>query len=538
MSERAPSNRPEEARRGSMGVVDNLLRPVMIAGMLACLTAPLVHLLQKLGLGYGAVSFAIFAFLASLEGILSERVLQRRRIIGWAYLISRVSEAILFLLLLKFSTYLILGYEQLVTDAQTWLTNPYSFFSASDLFLSTVFLITWGGSLYVARMTLELDVTEDKAPAPEDKTSTQYYMWLTAPPIVRDRQETLAWLTETVLWGGILLLLASAAVHFLTESAGVLAVPALLYFALAIALLTQARFSVTQSGWQAQGITGQPGIGRRWLLWVAIFLVGISLAALILPTYYSLGPLQACLGVFGIVYAVLSFVVSFLFFLLTLPFTLLSPGADRPTPPTLEIESLPAPDPAVAGTAPPWLDVLGSAVFWVVLVAILGYALARFWRDRTGAAEDGEPAEQTLWARFRAWLHSLWQGLWAWRQGLRDELALRWAARRAESPLADRISRLFSTGRLPPREMVRFFYLSAARRAAQAGQPRHPGQTPHEYQDSLDERFPELEPDLEGLTGAFIRARYAPHPVEQEHVAAAKPLWQRVKAALRRHRVR
>ena len=537
MSERAPIKRPDEPRRGSSGVVDNLLRPVMIAGMLACLTAPLVLLLQRLGLGYGANYFAIFAFLASLEGILSERVLQRRRIVGWAYLGSRVSEAILLLLLLKLSTYLVLGYDQLLTDAQTWVTNPYSFFSAPDLFLGTVFLITWGVSLYVAHMTLELDVTEDKAPAPEDKTSTQYYMWLTAPPVVRDRQETLAWLTETVLWGGILLLLASAAVHFLTEAAGVLAIPALLYFALAVALLTQARFSVTQSGWQAQGITSQPGIARRWLVWVVVFLVGISLIALILPTYYSLGPLQACLGALGIVYAVLSFLVSLLFFLLTLPFTLLSPGADRPTPPPLQIESLPAPDPAVTSTSPPWLEVLGSAVFWVVVLAILGYALFRFWRDRVGAVEDGEPAEQTWWARFRVWLKRLWQGLWAWRQGLRDELTLRWAARRAESPLAGRISRLFSPGRLSPREMVRFFYLSAARRAAQAGQPRHPGQTPHEYQDSLDERFPELEPDLEGLTGAFIRARYAPHPVEQEHVAAAKPLWQRVKAALRRRRI-
>ena len=538
MSERAPVNRPGEARWGSGGVVDDLLRPVMIAGMLACLTAPLVHLLQRLGLGYGANYFTIFAFLASLEGILSERVLQRRRITGWAYLASRVSEAILLLLFLKLSTYLILGFDQLVTDAQTWATNPYSFFSASDLFLGTIFLIMWGGSLYVARMTLELDVTEDKAPAPEDKTSTEYYMWLTAPPVVRDRQETLAWLTETVLWGGVLLLLSSAAVHFLTEAAGVLAVPALLYFALSVALLTQARFSVTQSGWQAQGITSQPGIARRWLVWVVVFLLLISLAALVLPTYYSLGPLQACLGALGIVYAVLSFVVSFLFYLLTLPFTMLSPGADRPTLPPLEIEGLPAPDPAVTGTSPPWLEVLGSAVFWVVVVAILGYALARFWRDRAGAAEDGEPAERTLWARFRTWLQSLWQGLWAWRQGLRHELALRWAARRVESPLAGRISRLFSPGRLPPREMVRFFYLSAARRAGEAGQPRRSGQTPYEYQDSLDECFPELEPDLEGLTGAFIQARYAPHPVEQEHVSAAKPLWQRVKAALRRHRVR
>ena len=54
---RLEGNRPEGGR-----FVDNLLRPVMIAGMMACLTAPLVYALQWLGLGYNANHFLIFAF--------------------------------------------------------------------------------------------------------------------------------------------------------------------------------------------------------------------------------------------------------------------------------------------------------------------------------------------------------------------------------------------------------------------------------------------------------------------------------------------
>ena len=72
MNEQANANR----------TVDNLLRPVVIAAMLACLTSPLVYVLQGLDMGYNGSHFVIFAFLASLEGILSERVLQRRRISG------------------------------------------------------------------------------------------------------------------------------------------------------------------------------------------------------------------------------------------------------------------------------------------------------------------------------------------------------------------------------------------------------------------------------------------------------------------------
>jgi hypothetical protein len=526
------------AERGTVHwTVDNLLRPAVIAGMLTCLTAPPVYTLQALNLGYHGNYFLIFAFLASLEGILSERLLQKRRITGWAYLGSRLSEAVLFLLLLKFSSYLSLGYDQLKSDVQTWITDPYRFFSSLDLFLGALFIVMWAGSLYVARMVMELDVTEDEAPPPEDKTSARYYIWLTEPPVIRDRQEVLAWLTEIVLWGGVALLAASAVVHFFVGSAQNLAAPMLLYFALGVALLTQARFSVTQSVWQVQGIDVQPRVARRWLVWVVTFLVGVSLLALIFPTYYTLGPLQACLGVLSVVYAVLSFLFTLFLFLLTLPLALLLPNMENPTPPVLMPEALPTPEQAATSAQSPWGQVLASALFWLVLLAIVGYALVRFWRDRVGKSEDEGSAVKGLWQRLVAWLRALWQQWWSWQQQLQDQWTLRRDRWQGDGPPAGRLSRFFFPGRLPPRERVRFFYLSAARRAAQAGQPRRSDQTPYEYQESLDDQFPELEPDLEGLTDAFVQARYSRQPVEREDAAAVKPLWERVKTALRRRRI-
>jgi hypothetical protein len=516
--------------------VDNVLRPVMIAAMLACLTSPLVYALQGLNLGYNGGHFVVFAFLASLEGILSERVLQRRRITSWAYLGSRLAEAVLLSLLLKFSTYLSLGLDQLRSDAQLWLSDPYSLVTEFDLYLGVLFLTMWAGSLYVARVVGELDVVEDKAPPPDDKTSAEYYMWLTKPAVVRDRQKTLDWLTEIVLWGGIALLLSSAIVHFFVGSARTLAVPMLLYFALGVALLAQARFSVAHIGWRTQGIDVQPQMTRRWLMWVVLFLVGVSLAALLLPTYYTLGPLQAFLGAISLLYAVMSFIVGLLFFLLALPLALLLPNVETPTPPALVPESLPPPEATVTSTGSPWTQVLASAAFWIIVLIIIGYALYRFWRDRIAQPEEGESAGG-LWVRFRVWLHALWQRWWGWGQQVQEQLALRRSRRESRRPLAPRLSRLFFPGRLPPRELIRFFYLSAARRAEQAGQPRRSGQTPYEYRDSLDERFPELEPDLDGLTDAFVRARYSSQPVEEEQATAVKPLWERIKAALRRRRL-
>lgn len=514
--------------------VENLLRPTLIAGMVACLTAPLVLGLQWLIPSWNGTYFFFFAFVASLEGILSERALERRRITGWAYFGSRAAEALILLLLLKVANYIPLGFDGLLVDAQLWASDPFQFLSGLDLYLGTVFLVLWMGSLYVARMVKELDVGEGKGPPPPDKTSFEYYLWLTQPSVVRDRQEQLAWLTEMVLWGGVAMLLASVAIHLFVASAKVLAVPILIYFVLGIALLSQARFSVTHAGWRAQNIDVQPGIARRWLVWAVLFLLGVALVALMLPTYYSMGPLKALLAFLGMVYAALSFIVTLILFLLTLPLALLFPRVETPTPPQLQPSPFGAPEAGGGSASPPWLEVLASIVFWLVVLAIVGYALVRFLRDRVGLGAEGEGEERTWWGRFLAWLRALWR---AWRQEVEGRLAGRRVVREDRRPITARLARFFFPGRLPPREQLRYFYLSAERRAAQAGQPRRSGETPYEYHGVLEERFPELEPDLDGLTESFVVARYSNQPVQREDAEAVKPLWQRIKAALRRRRL-
>jgi hypothetical protein len=434
--------------------VENLFRPALIAGMVACLTAPLVFGLHSLIPAWGGTYFFFFAFLASLEGILSERALEKRRITGWAYYGSRAAEALILLLLLKLANYIPLGFDRLLADAQLWASEPYLLLSGLDLYLGTVFLVLWMGSLYVARMVKELDVEEVKEPPPPDKTSPEYYLWLTKPSAVRDRQETLAWLTETILWGGVAMLLASVAIHLFVASAQVLAVPTLIYFALGIALLSQARFSVIYAGWKAQSIDVQPGIARRWLVWAALFLVGVALVALMLPTYYSMGPLKALLAFLGMVYGVLSFVISLILFLLILPLALLFPQIETPAPPLLEPMPFPTPEAGTGSVSPPWLEIMASIVFWLVVLAIVSYALVRFLRDRVGLPAEGEEGEKTWWGRFLAWLRSLW---WAWRREVQVRLASRRTAREDRGPITASLTRFFFPGRLPPREQLRYF---------------------------------------------------------------------------------
>jgi hypothetical protein len=514
---------------------ENLLRPMLIAAMMVCLTTLPVTVMEGFWSGWDGTYFLVFAFLAGLEGIVSERALQKRRISGWGYFGSRAAEALLLLLVLKLVNYLPLGLDRLVADARAWPADPYRFVNDLDLFTGAVFVTLWIGALYVGRMVRELDVEEGKASPPPDKTSTEYYLWLTQPSVVRDRQERLDWLGEVFMWGGVVMLLGAAGVHFLLSSAKVLAPPTLLYFALGVALLSQARFSVTHASWQAQGIPVQARIGRRWLLWAAIFLVGVAVAALLLPTNYAMGPARALLGVLSMVTQVGMWILLILYSLLVYLLSFLIPGIEPPEQPLPSPDLAPAAEPMRAAASMPWLESLLSALFWVVILVIVGYALFRFLRDRLSLTAEG--AKGGWMGRFLAWLRDLWQRWRSWEQEVQASLARRRAGRKGVGPMVPRPTRFLSLRRLPPRDLIRYFYLSATRRAAQAGQPRQSGQTPYEYQATLDGRFADLEPDLTGLTEAFVEARYSPHPVQPEHVETVKPLWQRIKAALRRRRI-
>lgn len=521
--------------------VEVLLRPLILAGMVICLANPAVAVVEELTRAPNGAYlwrggyFLVFVFFASLEGVLSERALRQRRITGWAYLVSRAAEALLLLLVLKLVNYIPLGFEQLRIEASTWSANPYAFVQPRDFLSSMLFLPLWAGAILVGRILREFELDESEKDPPADKTSPAYYLWLTQPPVARYRQAAAEELVNVILWGGLIILIISMALYLLGPEVRTAALSMLVYFGLAVALLAQARFSVNHAGWRAQGVSIQSGIGRRWLLWSVLFLIGVALVTLVLPSRFSMGPLTALLGLLGMLYSALMFFVNLLLFLLILPIAWLFPKVEPLPFPSDQVPMQPA-APAAGTASLPWLETLASALFWLLVLAIVGYAVRRFWHDRVATWIETEEVRTNWWSRILAWLRSLWQGLWHWGGEVQSRISQRLAQPRVRGDPPPRPFGFFFPGRLPPREMVRYFYLSMSRRAAQAGRSREPGQTPHEYLIDLDHYFPELEPDLAGLTRAFVKARYSGQSVKKEDVVAVRPLWQRIKAFLQRRR--
>jgi hypothetical protein len=523
-------------RRSAHWLVETVLRPVLLAAMMTCLAASGVLILESWIPGWHGAYFLVFAFFASLEGILSERLLQKNRITGWGYLASRAAEALVLLILLKLANYIPQGLGQLWSDAQAWISHPGLLISHLDLLTGGLFLPLWAGSLYAGRLVRQLDAEEGSATPPPDRYSTAYYLWLTQPSSVRDRQEWLNSLGEAWLWGGMLLLVASAVIHWQFAQTRVPAVSTLLYFALGVALFSQARFSVAQIGWQRQNIPVQSDIGRRWLLWTVIFLVIVALVALLLPTRSSMGPLRALLAVIELIVRAITLVFAFLYYLFMLLISTIFPSVQPPQPPaTGQQPTATPPAPPATPSATPWLQIAASAVFWVVILAIVAYAAIRFLRERSGLFGRAE-VSGGWWARFLNWFRTLWSRWRIWQQGVQAAISRRRAGEQREAGPPQWLWRYVSLRGLSPRQRVRFFYLSTVRRATQAGRPRRAGETPYEYRSSLDEQFPDIEPDLTGLTEAFIEARYDRRPVRDQDAEAVEPLWKRIRAILRRRR--
>jgi hypothetical protein len=87
---------------------------------------------------------------------------------------------------------------------------------------------------------------------------------------------------------------------------------------------------------------------------------------------------------------------------------------------------------------------------------------------------------------------------------------------------------------LSPRDQIRYFYLTTARRAGDKGLPRGKPETPAEYSQNLKDNWPDLSDDIDGLTSAFLEARYSSSSIEESDAEDAKPFWKRIRQVLRR----
>jgi hypothetical protein len=356
-------------------------------------------------------------------------------------------------------------------------------------------------------------------------------------------------LRASFLWGGIgLMLCAGIARIDLSEFEYAISPPAagvipavILYFGLGLLLLGQARFDGARRRWMVDKVKVAEQTSARWLRY-SLVLSGIAaLVAFLIPVSYSLGLLDALRTVMSFVLGIISSIFMLIVFVIGLIGRLVDLLLGQPVAP--EEPAAPADlrelFPSTASTSGPnWLAQLNwasiqSALSWLIALAVIVYVGWTYLRDHPTFSQGlGEIKVLHI-------LANIWRAIWNSIIGMageagetvKDAFQRLVGERSSGRPLLGRLLRL---GGSSPRERVRALYMSTLSRAAGQGIVRRDSQTPYEYEAVLEPRVPTAADDVEQLTEAFVKARYAQHPIGDEDVAAAHDAWLRLRSALRR----
>jgi hypothetical protein len=544
-AEDASTTQSAPTRSPGQIALQEIIRPVAIAVMLTCLAVALSVLLGRIVPDWPGQLFAILAFFASLESIQAYRILARRDVGSRDRLRFRFVEWVTLLLIIRFGAYFHYGWDRLLEDAATWTVHAIEFFNYGFAMSAVLVFAFWYMALILARAVWELEVT----PIEHMPTVTDpgYYLRATMPHHGQtDRRARMFLIISTYLLGGTLLLMFTGMAQLDLRSLealpnarlGALGANALVYFAVGLLLISQARYTVLRAQWELQGIAIRGRIGQRWMALAIGFLAVTALGAVLLPAGYSVPVFEAVsIAARWLAWIVIQALLLTLFFAaVAVRFVLeLLTGQPQPQTPMPTPRPTPVPPTGVQGRGPSlaW-QLLRSLLFWWALLGIAAYSVVHFFGDRIHLLRWLKRTK--VWA----WLRGLWQALqrtmraaWSGSAQAVRSLAARARAHRAQRTLA-RSRTLVSLRRLSPRERARFYYLATLRRAERAGLRRLPHLTPNEYQTVLAQSLPDASRDAEGLTGIFDEARYSAHPIGKDVATRARRFRRQLVRSLQR----
>jgi hypothetical protein len=506
-----------------------LLNALMQAALVAAMTGAIRRFAPAWQPGYVIVA----CFLVALEASFVHHMYRVERMWLAELLRYLVPELTVMLVLMRIATTLSLGGATLATDALGWLYDPLSIFDPPFIAFIVAGLIVGGLTHAGMRDLSELAPQPFEGPAPLSEGNKQYGI-----VVAHDRAAALRRISARFVGGGVLLLcmLGIEAVNLeqLTGPArpiaAVSAAGALLYLISGFLLYSQARLALLQARWRLDGVQVADTVERRWGRASRLLIVGVALAALVLPRTYGLGlldTLRGILGIIGYAIALLGYIVLWLFSLLALLpawlFSLLAPleGATPPPAP-------PAPPPAPPPPTPFEPRLLPALIFWACMIALVGYACWIVVQRHPGLLRALTRSNLLAWAR--RWCGWLWRDTRSWVGQAAHSLQV--ALRRPAVSVRRRMPSL-RLRRLAPRDLVRYFYRSTLRRAAARGLPRRAGQTPYEYSAVLGDRIPDAREDIATLTEAFVVAQYSPRTISPDDARRVRRPWERVRRRLR-----
>jgi hypothetical protein len=509
---------------------------ILNAFMLMALTAVLAGPIRRFAPTWQPIYLVGASFLVAIETGLVHHAFRREHM--WIDELLRyiLPEIFVMLILMRAATTLGVGVATLSADASRWLYDPLSVFDMSFIFaIFAGFVI---GMLTHAAMR---DLFELEPRASEAPSATPDENQFVTAMNNRDRSAALRRISSRFVFGGAFLLLALGveAVNVQRVAGPSLpiswlsAIAALVYLISGFVLYSQARLTLLRTRWNLEGATVSDAVGRRWTRTSWLLIAGVAMAAALLPRTDRLGlltTLQQTLALIGYGLAILGYLLTSLLSLLAiLPILLLSlltgrdsGGSMPPAQPLAALPNLPPP----AKLEP---NLLAALTFWICMLLLAIYAIGLIVQRNPGLLRALTTQGPLAWLLQQ--LSWLWRDTRVWAGQVTEHARTLLRRPVTIGPARRSVLRL---SRLAPRELVRYFYRSTLRRAADGGLPRRAAQTPYEYSATLAQHLPEARQDIAELTDAFVVAEYSPRPIGDADVQRARRPWERVRRRLRK----
>lgn len=511
----------------------NYLGSLLNALMLATLVAAALGVIARFVPGWQPLYLAGASFVVAIEASAVHHAFRRERL--WADELARylLPELMVMLALMRVATTLAFGAGTLAESLRTWFYAPLTVFDRP--FLAAILLGIIVGWL-AHRATADL-LTLGPQPYERDP-GTDLQNQRIAADMAEERALALRRISGRFITGGLLLLGALSLEVVNIERIGgparplstLSAVAALVYVICGFLLYSQARLALLRSRWNLEGMAVAENVSRRWAWSSWLLVTGVVLAAALLPRSYGMGLLDTIRALFNIIAYVIVLVGTAAIWLVgvlaLIPALILALFMWTEAQPAAPPPFVPPPPPPEVAQGPWEQRLIPAIVFWFCMLALLGYAL---WivAQRNPGLWHALTSRGPIGALVRL-LSAFWRGTRAWTtlaaQTVRERLH---RAPPVVHPIPPRLRSL------APRELVRYFYRSTLRRAAERGLARRPGQTPYEYRQTLAGQVPETEQDVSELTEAFVAAQYSPRAPEIGEARRIVRPWARLRRRLR-----
>jgi hypothetical protein len=515
----------------------DLLNYLAVCIMMVCFSVVLVNTINS-GIPTWKGGYIVFlALLVSIESLTTSRLVKNSTILNSNPLVTRISEWVVILIVVKIVKYLVSNPAQFLADLPRWRENFGTFFLSDDYLLVCVFLFfIWLLSFGFANCFSDLE--EDKELFDLER---QGFAQTNRPGARKNIMALIFGMGLAMLFFTTISNVNLRIVTLHSDAVRTNIALILLFFLMGFIILSQGQLSILRARWFIEDVPVNPLIRSRWVSYSILVVFIISLIALLLsflPGSYALGLFDVIRSALNILFGIFTFFIlifaaifnAVLSFLMSLFGKTTVPSAPSPQIPT-PMPSIPPPPVANAS----WVEILKSILFWAIFLIIIIFAFRHFFSQRQGMWKSVHNFPLWTWLKMTFhWIAATFRRANHAVLSILDAGVSRVQALMKTKPIHIDPLLTIST-HLPPRQRILLLYFSMIRWNNQNGFPRKGNQTPLEYARSLDANIPESKGDLDSITHAFIEARYTRHQLSLGDANQVQNALEHLQAIFREH---